>query len=157
VDNKGRFFLPPLFRRAVEDGDPGFQPGSRPELVIVYGDETFDCLEGYTISAMEELDAKIERLPNSPLKRRLERIFSGMAVQTEVDGDGRILLPQKLRDKLGIDTEVYLIAGGRKFTIWRKDVYDARHAADLATDDGLPPGVDLLDAMDAELAKLDAG
>jgi MraZ protein len=157
VDAKGRFFLPPLFRRAVEDGDPNFQPGGRPDLVVVYGDETFDYIEGYTMQAMAELDAKIDRLPSTPLKRRLERLYSGQAQPLEVDGDGRILLSPKLRDKLGIEGEVYLIASGRTFKIWRKDVYDARYAEDLATDDGLPPGVDLLDAMDAELAKLDAG
>jgi MraZ protein len=155
VDAKGRFFLPPLFRRAVEDGDPNFQPGSKPELVIVYGDVSFDYLEGYTVAAMAQLDAKIDRLQSSALKRQLERIYTGLAQPVEVDNDGRILLTPKMREKLGIEGEIYLIASGRTFKIWRKEVYDGKYAEDLA--EGLPEGVDLLDAMDAELAKLDAG
>lgn len=157
VDAKGRFFLPPLFRRAVEDGDPNFQPGGRPELVLVYGDETFDYLHCYTIEAMAELDAKIDRLPSSPKKRRLERLYSGRALQLEVDNDGRILLSPKLREKLGIESEVYLIASGRTFKIWNPDVYAAKEAEDLARDDSWPAGMDPEDVLDAELAKLDAG
>lgn len=157
MDSKGRFFLPPLFRRAVEDGDPNFQPGQKPELVIVYGDETREYLEGFTMMAMEQLDAKIDRLQSGPLKRRLERMYSGQSIQTEVDGEGRVLLPPKVREKLEIEGEVYLIASGQTFKIWRKDVFDAHYEKDMEEDDGLPPGVDLLDAMDAELAKLDQG
>lgn len=157
MDQKGRFFLPPLFRRAVEDGDPNFQPGAKPELVIVYGDDSFDFLHAFTMEAMEEMEARIDRLPNSPLKRKMEFIYTGKAEQTSIDADGRILLPPHMREKLGIEGEVYVIASGRTFKIWRKDTHEAKFAADDAAADGLPDGVDLADAMDAELAKLDAG
>ena len=64
VDNKGRVSIPALFRRVLEQGDPNYTEGLNPELVIVYGDHRRNYLECYTISAIEEVDAKIDALPS---------------------------------------------------------------------------------------------
>ncbi|GGE47434.1 division/cell wall cluster transcriptional repressor MraZ [Actibacterium pelagium] len=152
VDAKGRMSIPALFRRVLEAGDPNWTEGLRPELVIVYGDDSRDFLEVYTMTAIDALDDKIARLPRSPLKRRLERMISGQSHQTEVDGDGRLVLPQKLRQKIGLEKEAFFIASGDTFQIWKPETFEAEDAAfaeELGED--IPEGTDPLDALDLML------
>ena len=62
VDTKGRVSIPALFRRVLEAGDPDWQSGQNPQLVVVYGDHRRNYLECYTMEAIEEVDAKIDAL-----------------------------------------------------------------------------------------------
>lgn len=158
VDAKGRFTLPPLFRRALEEGDPNFPATGRPELVILYGDETQDHLACYSLEGIEKVEADIDALEGQPeLKEALQLLVSGYSLQTDVDGEGRLLLTPKLRDKLKIDAEVYVIASGDHFKIWREDVFRAQKPASLAELAGLPPGTKLIGALDAALARQKRG
>lgn len=153
VDGKGRVSIPALFRRVLEEGDPNWTTGLRPELVIVYGDESRDYLEVFTIAAIDALDTKIARLPRGPLRRRLERMVSGQSHQTEVDGDGRLVLPQKLREKIGLEAEAFFIATGETFQIWKPDTFEAHDATfDEGLGAGIPEGTDPLDALDMVLS-----
>ncbi len=152
VDAKGRVSIPALFRRVLEAGDANWTEGLRPELVIVYGDDSRNFLEVFTMTAIDALDDKIARLPRSPLKRRLERMISGQSHQTEVDPDGRLVLPQKLRQKIGLEKEAFFIASGDTFQIWKPEIFeaeDAAHAEELGAD--IPEGTDPLDALDLML------
>ncbi len=152
VDAKGRVSIPALFRRVIESGDPNWTDGLRPELVIVYGDDSRSYLEVFTINAIDALDDKISSLPRSPLKRRLERMISGQSHQTEIDPDGRLVLPQKLREKITLQKEAFFIASGDTFQIWHPDTFDAEEAAEGEDPlDDIPEGTDPLDALDMVL------
>ena len=130
VDAKGRVSIPALFRRVLEAGDPGWKDGLRPQLVIVYGDHRRKFLECYTIEAIDEVDDQIAAMPRGSMERRmLERLFHGQSYPTEVDGDGRLVLPQKLRDKIGLEKEAFFIASGDTFQIWKPETYDAEEIA----------------------------
>jgi MraZ protein len=155
VDAKGRFFLPPIFRRAVEASDPNFAPGQRPELVIVYGDETRDFLEGYTIEAMDALDARIARLPEGELKEDLLELYSQHVSPTDVDPEGRILLSPKAREKLNGETDIELVARGETFRIWASSIYSAHMSQRRAERGGRAAKGDLLEQLDAALAEMD--
>ena len=94
VDSKGRVSIPALFRRVLEQGDPNYTEGLNPELVIVYGDHRRNYLECYTISAIEEVDAKIDALPRGSMERRmLQRLFHGQSFPTIVDDTGQAGAP----------------------------------------------------------------
>lgn len=122
VDTKGRVSIPAAFRRVLEENDPDWTEGLNPNLVIVYGDKRRKFLEGYTMAAMDEVDEKIARLPRGSKPRRmLERMFSGQAINMAVDETGRLVLSQKLREKLGITSEAYFIGAGDTFQIWHPD------------------------------------
>lgn len=130
VDAKGRVSVPALFRRVLEACDPEWKEGLRPNLVIVYGDHRREYLECYTIEAIEEVDAQIAALPRGSRERRmLERLFSGQSYPTNVDEDGRLILPQKLREKIGLEGEAYFIATGDTFQIWKPETYEAQEQA----------------------------
>ena len=130
VDNKGRVSIPALFRRVLEQGDPNYTEGLNPELVIVYGDHRRNYLECYTISAIEEVDAKIDALPRGSMERRmLQRLFHGQSFPTIVDDTGRLVLPAKLRRKIDLGAEAFFIAAGDTFQIWKPETYDSEELA----------------------------
>lgn len=157
VDAKGRVSIPALFRRVLEAGDPDYTEGLRPQLVIVYGDPDQPYLEAYTINEIEKLEAKIERLPNSPLKRKLVRMVTSRSHHTEVDPDGRLVLPQRQRDKIGLDKEALFVGTSGTFQIWNPEAYEAHVAEDEDEDLGfdLPDGTNPLDALDMVLSDRD--
>lgn len=124
VDKKGRVSIPALFRRVLEAGDPNWQSGDNPELVIVYGDHRRDFLECYTMKAIEGVDAKIDALPRgSQPRKHLQRMFHGQSFPTTVDETGRLVLPAKLREKIGLSGKAFFIAAGDTFQIWNPDTY----------------------------------
>ncbi|MBY6082616.1 MULTISPECIES: division/cell wall cluster transcriptional repressor MraZ [Ruegeria] len=136
VDAKGRVSIPASFRRVLEASDPNWQPGDNPELVIVYGDHRRKYLECYTMEAIDEVDAKIDALPRGSMQRKmLQRLFHGQSFPTNVDETGRLVLPAKLRNKIGLEGEAFFIAAGDTFQIWKPETYEAEELA--ATEDWL--------------------
>ncbi|HRO14445.1 MAG TPA: division/cell wall cluster transcriptional repressor MraZ [Paracoccus sp. (in: a-proteobacteria)] len=124
VDAKGRISIPAKFRRVFESCDPDWETGRRPQLVIVYGRDDWRHLELYTIEAIEEIDAQIDLMQRgSPERRLLESIMHGAAEEAEIDPDGRLLLPQKLREKIGLDDRAFFIASGDYLKLWRPEAY----------------------------------
>ena len=124
MDAKGRVSIPALFRRVLQEGDPDWQEGDNPNLVIVYGDHRRKYLECYTIEAIEEVDAQIDALDRgTPERELLEELFSGQSLPTSVDETGRLVLPIKLREKIGLKGEAYFIATGDTFQIWDPETY----------------------------------
>ncbi|NRB36236.1 MAG: division/cell wall cluster transcriptional repressor MraZ [Rhodobacteraceae bacterium] len=150
VDSKGRVSIPASFRRVLEAEDPSWQTGSAPELVIVYGDARRDYLECYTINAIEEVDAKIDKLPRGSMRRKmLQRMYHGQSFPTSVDETGRLVLPAKLRSKIGLESEAFFFATGDTFQIWHPATYDAQEMS--AADDWLaaqPDGFDVAELLE---------
>lgn len=125
VDAKGRVSIPAAFRRVLEEGDPEWTDRLLPNLILVYGGKARNFIEGYTMTSMEEVDERIAKLPRGSKQRRLlERMFSGQSVQIQIDPTGRLVLSQKLRDKIGIKNEAFFIASGDTFQIWEPSTYD---------------------------------
>lgn len=131
VDAKGRVSIPALFRHVLAAEDPDCDQGDTPNLVIVYGDHRQDHLKCYTVNAITEIDEKIAAMPRGSRARRyLERLYSGLSHPTAVDETGRLVLPAKLREKIGLDKEAFFIATGDSFQIWKPETYDDIHGAD---------------------------
>ena len=150
VDSKGRVSIPASFRRVLEASDPNWQHGDNPELVIVYGDARRQYLECYTMEAIEEVDAKIANLPRGSMARKvLERMFNGQSLPTTVDETGRLVLPAKLRSKIGLDKEAFFIAAGDTFQIWNPDTFEDGEAVEAEKLlEELPEGMDPLELLD---------
>ncbi|MFC7703277.1 division/cell wall cluster transcriptional repressor MraZ [Plastorhodobacter daqingensis] len=149
VDTKGRVSIPAPFRRVLEAGDPDWAEGQRPRFVIVYGDERRKFLECYTISAMREVEAQIARLPRgTPRRRLLERVMITLSHTCEVDEDGRIVLPQKLRDKIALSAEAVFAGALDTFQIWQPAAYEADLVQEAQAElEALPEGADILSLL----------
>ena len=95
VDAKGRVSIPAKFRRVFESCDPDWDTGKRAQLVIVYGTRDWNYLQLFTMTAMEEIEDGISRMPRGSAARNLlENIYQGHADEAEIDGDGRLVLPR---------------------------------------------------------------
>ncbi|MCV6591440.1 MAG: division/cell wall cluster transcriptional repressor MraZ [Silicimonas sp.] len=124
VDAKGRVSIPASYRTVLRDCDPNWSEGKLPEFVIVYGGPNRDYLECFTIDAANEMDERISRLPRGSANRRLmERLFHTQSHLASVDDTGRIVLPAKLRNKIGIENMAYFAAKGDTFQIWKPETY----------------------------------
>lgn len=156
VDAKARVLIPVSFRRVLEAGDPGWSSGTRPKLVMVYGDPRRNFVECFTVAEMRRLEGRIMRLPPGDTNRRiLQRNYITLSLVTEVDEDGRIVLPTRVREKLALGpdeigpaTEVTFAGVLDTFHLWKSATYDAeirpKDARDLAD---LPEDQDLLSLL----------
>ena len=106
IDDKGRLTIPAKFRDELESG-----------VVITRGLD--GCLWAYGRSEWETLAEKIAKLPTTnPAARNFSRFVFSSAFDSIPDRQGRILLPQNLRDYAGIQNETIVIGVKNKLEIW---------------------------------------
>ena len=112
----------------------------RDELVVRCGGQlivTIDavdpCLCVYPLPEWELIEAKLRDLPSLREEtRRLQRLLIGNAVDIELDGSGRFLVPPRLRAHAGLDKHAMLVGQLNKFQLWNEDAWNALADADLA-------------------------
>ena len=112
----------------------------RDELVVRCGGQlivTIDavdpCLCVYPLPEWELIEAKLRDLPSLREEtRRLQRLLIGNAVDIELDGNGRFLVPPRLREHAGLDKHAMLVGQLNKFQLWNEDAWNALADADLA-------------------------
>ena len=51
-------------------------------------------------------------------------MFVGHATDLQLDGNGRILLPQMLRDHAGLSRKVVTVGQGNKIELWSEEVWN---------------------------------
>jgi len=117
VDAKGRFAVPSRYREvllAVCEGK-----------MVVTANPYERCLNIYPETQWQEVKSKIESLPNGNKKvRRLQRLVLGNASELEMDGNGRLLLPQTLRDYANLDKKAMLVGLGDKAELWSEQSWN---------------------------------
>lgn len=148
VDAKGRVSIPAKFRRVFEASDPDWKTGDRPHLVIVFGTSTWKHIQLFTMQAIEEVDEQISALPRGSAARNLlENIYHGHAEEAEIDGDGRLVLPQKLREKIGLTDSAFFIASGDYLKVWTPEAYREEERELEARVPEFAPGADPLSLL----------
>ncbi len=150
VDGKGRVSIPADFRHELSEGDPLAATSGRPRMVIVYGHTSQKQLIVYTFDGFKALAEEIRALPRGSKRRKImERMILNLARTTELDSDGRFVLPQMLRDKISLDGTAYFAGMGETFEIWKPETFDdenAQFAEDWIEEMG--PGADPLALLD---------
>ncbi|MCB8944709.1 MAG: division/cell wall cluster transcriptional repressor MraZ [Ardenticatenaceae bacterium] len=117
IDDKGRLTIPAKYRALLAKG-----------MVVTRG---FDQnLMLFPIDGWEELAARIAERPLSDESVRSfrRRVFSG-AMDLTSDKQGRILLPQYLRDFAGINGEVVVAGMFNYLEIWSTDNWETVRAS----------------------------
>jgi MraZ protein len=106
IDDKGRLTIPAKFRDELESG-----------VVITRGLD--GCLWAFGRSEWEVMAEKIAKLPTTKeAARNFARFMFSSAFDSIPDRQGRILLPQNLRDYAGIQNETIIIGVMNKLEIW---------------------------------------
>lgn len=121
LDGKGRTVLPAKFRGEL---------GST--VVATIGIDR--CIALYPVPRWEELLLKLKDLSSFKKKARdFRRVLLSMATEQEIDGAGRILIPQILRDYAGANTEITLIGAEDHMEIWDTAKWE-EHRAEVLLD-----------------------
>lgn len=101
--------------------------------LIVTVDAVDPCLCVYPLTEWELIEAKLRQLPSLVEEnRRLQRVLIGNAVDLELDGNGRFLVPPRLREHAGLDKHAMLVGQLNKFQLWNESAWNALAEADLA-------------------------
>ena len=116
--DKGRFVLPPKFRKAVKELSFG------DKVLCVDKHDRWNCLVGFGLSRKDAFEAQIAREEELAAQRgeyfdrdtRLSQLFGYSEVP--FDDSGRFVLPRYLIDLVMIDDGMYFHGGGTFFTIW---------------------------------------
>ena len=129
IDAKGRIMLPPRFRDAIRLSDV--------DAVMVTGMD--QGLVAYTFDVWRDIEKKFEALSETSSHiRRFRRFFIGNASKCTLDKQGRILVPQTLRDYGGLEKETVLVGVLKNFEIWSKSRFEEQNAlmeADMQKED----------------------
>lgn len=127
IDEKGRLKLPTQFRRFV---------GER------YGDEMFvtsvlgDSALLYPLPVWEEIESRLAAVPSSdPTKARYMERVSYYGQQVKLDAQGRLVVPQILRESAGISGEVVVSAQLDHLRVWNRERFEKRLAEQPFTEE----------------------
>ncbi|MFT5702906.1 MAG: MraZ protein [Rickettsiales bacterium] len=111
IDKKGRVSVPAQFRASLANQDFAG--------IIIYESFVNDCIEGCDIARIKHLSDSIDNLdPFSENRDSFATTILGGAIQLSFDGDGRVVLPEKLIKKIGLKETVVFIGKGSTFEIW---------------------------------------
>jgi len=124
IDSKYRMIIPSKFRDQL-----GYT------CVLTRGID--NCLYIYPANEWEGLMGKLSGLPMSdPDARAFVRHFYANAVECDIDRQGRMTIPQELRDWAGIKKELVTVGLLDKIEIWSKDNWeDATNKTELEQSD----------------------
>lgn len=106
MDNKGRVMIPPQFKKELGD-----------KFIITRGFE--NCLFLYSISEWERISSELSRIPlSSKESRYFLRIWFSSAVEIDIDGYGRILIPSDFRKFANLNREIFFIGVYNRVELW---------------------------------------
>jgi MraZ protein len=127
IDDKGRLKVPTDFRRFIEE-----RFGGDLFVTSILGDSALL----YPLSVWEEIEARLQAMPSTDRtkSRFLERV-SYYGQQVSLDGQGRILIPQILRESAGMNGDVVVSAQLDHLVVWNHDRFVARLEEQPFTED----------------------
>jgi len=112
LDGKGRVIIPSRLREGLGD-----------RFVITRGLD--HCLFVYPNSEWVRLEQKLKELPFTKKdSRAFMRLFFSGAMEVEADKQGRVLIPQNLREYAGIEKDVMFIGVSNRVELWSKEAWE---------------------------------
>ncbi|HHW32317.1 MAG TPA: division/cell wall cluster transcriptional repressor MraZ [Clostridiaceae bacterium] len=118
IDQKGRIIIPSRFREGLGD-----------KFIITKGLD--NCLFAYSQDEWEGILSKLKSIPLTDKEgRAFVRFFVAGAMECEIDKQGRILIPQNLRDYAGLGKDAYILGAINRVEIWDKESWIA-HSSDF--------------------------
>ncbi|HEV2463509.1 MAG TPA: division/cell wall cluster transcriptional repressor MraZ [Acidobacteriaceae bacterium] len=128
VDEKGRLKLPAEFKRRIDEQYNGrFYITSKDGRVA----------EIHPMQEWEKVEQKLAAIPNfNPAKKRLLDRYNYFGQETEMDAQGRVLIPQILREKANVTGDVVVFGNMTYLEVSNREAFVANMDANpLTTDD----------------------
>ncbi len=112
IDSKGRLTIPAKFRDELASG-----------VVITRGLD--GCLWAYNRAEWEKLAEKMAQMPTTNrAARNFSRFMFSGASDSIPDRQGRVLIPQNLRDYAGIENDTVVIGAMNRVEIWNPEKWN---------------------------------
>ena len=113
IDAKGRVALPAKFRSQLGQG-----------LVMARGQER--CVYLLPFDEFRRIASQIQRTSvGNKAAREYLRVFLSGAVDQEPDKQGRVVVPQMLRDYANLGSDIVVIGVGTRAELWNKDAWES--------------------------------
>ena len=115
IDDKNRLSLPAKFRKEMGK-----------KVVITPGLDS--CLFIFTMKEWEKIAERLSVKESSILQadnRGFNRYLLGGAVEVEIDGVGRMLLPEHLRDRAKLKSKVVFIGVKDRAELWDEETWNS--------------------------------
>ena len=113
IDPKGRATIPVLYREALGE-----------QFTVGVNGEG-NALALYPLSQWQKIEAEMERIPSIDAKAmKYKRSILGSSFpDSQLDAQGRVLLQQTLRQKVGIDKAIRFVGVGAYLEVWPEERY----------------------------------
>lgn len=128
LDGKGRMSVPARHREALQ---------AQCEGRLTLTKHPHGCLVMFPRPIWEAYREKISGWPLQALAWK--RIFIGSAMDLDIDGAGRLLVPPELRAAAQLDKEITLMGMGSHFEIWDALIQARKEAEAIAA--GMPDSI----------------
>jgi MraZ protein len=115
IDEKGRLAIPARLRTQLSD-EYGKQ------IAITLGPE---CIEIFPAAVFRKIAEAIAKTPDRSKRVLMMRLFVGNAVETELDAQGRVLVPPMLREHTKLGSDVVLAGQVDRFELWPEASWNA--------------------------------
>ena len=127
IDDKGRLKVPNAFRRLVEQ-----KHGREVFLTSLTG----EYVRIYPMPVWLELEEKLAAMPSThPAKLRFLDRVNYFGSDGELDGQGRVIIPARLREAATMSGEVDVLGQVNYLDVWNHDRFVAKMQRDPFTDD----------------------
>ena len=112
VDAKGRLIIPSRFREELKN-----------EFIVTKGLD--GCLFVFPGNEWQIFEEKLKAIPlTNKNARQFSRFFVAGATPCELDRQGRILVPQTLREFAGLEKDVVLTGNLNRIEVWSKEKWN---------------------------------
>lgn len=111
IDVKGRIVLPSRFREELGES-----------FIVAKG--FFDCIQVLSLEEFEKLRENIKKLP-AQSALALQYAIIATAVEVTPNSQGRVPLPQDLRNAVSLSKEAVVVGMDNRLEIWDKEKFDA--------------------------------
>ena len=120
VDEKGRLKMPADFRAQLE-GD------AEAKQLFYITSKDGERAELWPIKAWEEIEANLAKIPSTnPSKRKFLDVTNYYGAMAEMDNQGRLLLPQILRDKASLTADVVVFGAQTYLEVMNRPTIEAK-------------------------------
>ncbi|ARU58701.1 MAG: division/cell wall cluster transcriptional repressor MraZ [Pseudomonadales bacterium] len=117
LDAKGRIAIPTKVREQLAEKCDG--------RIVITANTQERCLKIFTFPQWEDIMHQLNKLPAfNRAAQRTKRIMIGYASEMEIDGNGRILLSQTLREYAGLEKKVMLVGQIDSLELWSEDAWN---------------------------------
>lgn len=119
LDDRGRIGMPARYRDELRVGEEskvwvttGLEPSEK--CVLIYPERKWRKVK----RALKRQDTSQAHV------RWAQRVLAGQAERVLLDSNGRVLIPQNMRDHAGLHKKVVLVGVLDKFELWAEPLYE---------------------------------